>query len=403
MGYQLGMPSLKLSNTSKPSKHCGNFGAVTKEALEEREGRDLDINPELSHLNIIQGFRTSADLIAYSDAHVKELKDASGRAIRKDAVRMCGTICKPPAVYINKIIREQGEAAAEKFFDDFLKRFEKIVGKENVKSTVLHKDELGWHMHIFWEPMTEDGRLCAKEVHGLKFFAQMNREMPEYLRSCGWEIEDCNCYDCAEENYENEKARAEKEEENYRRTHGNGRSSAQYKAEAEAEKQQLVADVEVLKKEAEFEHTLAEHEKVRVKEASEKLQFLENEIEKAEASMQTVFKTKKEYDQELNRFDSLFENPDSLFQRQIQNHLQTIRKGTRQEIEDSFQRFLRPFKYLAKLFRNAFGFENKTNMPKPERRSPDVQRTLDETLWNATERSESNAAQVTQKEKEQEL
>lgn len=243
MGYQLGMPSLKLSNTSKPSKHCGNFGGVTREALEERDGRDLDINPELSHLNVIRGFQTAAELMAYSDAHVKELKDASGRAIRKDAVRMCATICKPPAVYIQKIIREQGEAAAEKFFDDFTKKFETVVGKENIKSTSLHKDELGWHLHIFWEPMTADGRLCAKEVHGLKFFAQMNREMPEYMRSCGWEIDDCNCYDCAEENYETEKERAKKQEEDYQRTHSHGKSSAQYKAEAEAERQRLLDEI----------------------------------------------------------------------------------------------------------------------------------------------------------------
>lgn len=43
--------------------------------------------------------------------------------------------------------------------------------------------------------MTEDGRLCAKEVCNLKFFSRLNKEMPIYLREQGFDIADCVAYD----------------------------------------------------------------------------------------------------------------------------------------------------------------------------------------------------------------
>ena len=45
------------------------------------------------------------------------------------------------------------------------------------------------------KPMTEDGRLCAKEVCNLKFFSRLNKEMPIYLREQGFDIADCVAYD----------------------------------------------------------------------------------------------------------------------------------------------------------------------------------------------------------------
>ena len=69
MGWTIGIPSLKLSSTNNKSKHCGNFYRVAAEALQERLGRDQDINHELSHLNIYYGFNTAEELVNYSNAH----------------------------------------------------------------------------------------------------------------------------------------------------------------------------------------------------------------------------------------------------------------------------------------------------------------------------------------------
>lgn len=227
MGWKIGAPSLKLNNAGMTSKHCGDFGAVAREALEEREGRDPDINKEMADRNRLEGFRTAKELQEYSEKHVAQLRDAKGRKLRKDAVVMCATILKPPAAMMNRLSQED----QARFLDDAHEAFADIVGRENVKSRADHYDELGAHSHVFWEPMTEDGRLCAKEVHNLQFFSRVNRELPQKLRERGWDIEDCECYDAAKEQYEEIQKK-------------NGRDSMTFKVEAEQKKAELQEQLE---------------------------------------------------------------------------------------------------------------------------------------------------------------
>lgn len=227
MGWKIGAPSLKLNNAGTVSKHCGDFGSVAMEALEERKGHDPDIDRERAELNHYEGFRTAAELMEYSKAHVEKLRDAKGRKLRSDAVVMCGTILKPPAAMMAQLSPED----QKQFLNDANEAFAEIVGKENIKSRADHFDEQGGHSHVFWEPMTKDGRLCAKEVHNLQFFGRVNRELPQKLRDKGWDIEDCECYDAAKEQYEQAMKQS-------------GRNSMTYKLEAEMKKQELIKDIE---------------------------------------------------------------------------------------------------------------------------------------------------------------
>lgn len=229
MGWTVGIPSLKLNNAGTKSKHCGNFQSVAAEALKERQGHDPDINPELAAKNRYIGFSTAAELVAYSSGRVAQLRDAKGRAVRKDAVVMCVTIFKPPAALMASLSEEQ----RERLLGDGVEKIRQIVGEKNVKAEAWHFDEQGDHVHVFWEPMTEDGRLCAKERHNLQFLSRLNREIPEHLRSKGWDIENCNAYDAAMD--ELEKAQ---------RRQRNGRSSAVYKVDAERQLQYIDAKIQ---------------------------------------------------------------------------------------------------------------------------------------------------------------
>ena len=229
MGWTIGIPSLKLNNAGTKSKHCGNFHSVAAEALQERQGHDPDINPELAAKNRYIGFSTAAELVAYSSGRVSQLRDAKGRSLRKDAVVMCVTIFKPPAALMASLSAEE----QDRLLDDGVEKIRQIVGEKNVKSEARHYDELGGHVHVFWEPMTEDGRLCARERHNLQFLSRLNREIPEHLRSKGWDIEDCNAYDAAMD--ELEKAQ---------RRQRNGRSSAVYKADAERQLSYINAKIQ---------------------------------------------------------------------------------------------------------------------------------------------------------------
>ena len=230
------MPSLKLNNAGNKSKHCGDFEAVAAEALMERKGHDPDINPELTPLNVYEGFKTAEELMRYSDKHCKGMYDSTGRGVRKDAVRMCVTVIKPPAAMMNKLSPE----AQKRFLDNAYEKLEEIVGRRNIKAKAYHFDEQGAHLHVFWEPITADGRLCAKEMHNLKFFSRLNKEMPEHLRNHGWDIDDCQAYDQAAEALKSEKQKSEERRKN-------GRHSSVYKAEAERDKNILDQRIDEMK------------------------------------------------------------------------------------------------------------------------------------------------------------
>lgn len=236
MGWNIGIPSLKLNNVGKKSKHCGSFAGVAMEALEERKGRDPDIDPELAHLNIYEGITSAKELMEYSQKHVQELSDqqreAGGRKIRDDAVVMCSTIIKPPAEMMAAMSRDD----QIRFLRDAAEKLSGIVGEGNVKSKAFHFDEQGGHLHVLWEPITEDGRLCAKELHNIKFFGRVNREMPEYLRSRGWDIDDCQAYDAAKEELEQDEDRGKQKKQS-------GRSSAVYKRDMEQQARAMKREV----------------------------------------------------------------------------------------------------------------------------------------------------------------
>ncbi|MDD6991766.1 MAG: plasmid recombination protein [Oscillospiraceae bacterium] len=170
------------------------------------------------------------------------------KKIRIDAVVMCATIIKPPKEFMSTLTQEQ----QQQFFIDAVEKFKSIVGSDNVKSVVVHYDELVPHAHIFWQPVTEDGRLCAKEMHNLHFLGTLNREMPKYLREKGWtQIDDCHAYDAEEA----QKLREEMGDDVYREYRRSqkakqGRDSKKYKddmdnAVAEAQQRLCCLDKEL--------------------------------------------------------------------------------------------------------------------------------------------------------------
>jgi len=287
MGWTIGLPSLKLNNAGGKSKHCGDFGSVAAEALQERQGRDPDIDPERADLNVYEGFQTAAELQEYSRQHVEQLRDAKGRKLRKDAVVMCATIIKPAEAYMATLTDEQ-QLQLLKDAGDCLRS---IIGQENEKARAFHCDEIAKHLHVFWEPMTADGRLCAKEVHNLQFFARLNKEMPEYLRSKGWDIEDCQAYDAAAQELMSDQEKAEKRRKR-------GRSSAVYKAEAEREAAALQQQVTALKG--------------TVEEITQEKENLQNELQEAQKATQEAEKALREVETKAAALNAAVQPPEVL-------------------------------------------------------------------------------------------
>lgn len=54
------------------------------------------------------------------------------------------------------------------FFEEALHFLEQHQSKETIISAVVHMDEKTPHMHLCFVPLTEDGRLSAKDIMGNK-------------------------------------------------------------------------------------------------------------------------------------------------------------------------------------------------------------------------------------------
>lgn len=104
------------------------------------------------------------------------------RKPRKDAVRMCDCVLTMPQS-LDPALRDEFFAAA---YEELSEKF----GEENVVSSWVHLDESQPHMHFAWVPVTDDGRLCAKEVVSRPVLQRLHTDLQVNLeRALGVPVE----------------------------------------------------------------------------------------------------------------------------------------------------------------------------------------------------------------------
>lgn len=112
---------------------------------------------------------------------------AAGCRTRKDSVRVVETLVTASPEFFKG--KKQAEIRA--YFEDALRFIEKHQSKETILSAVVHVDERTPHMHLCFVPLTEDKRLCAKEIIGNKkkltwwqdeFWKHMVKKYPDLER-----------------------------------------------------------------------------------------------------------------------------------------------------------------------------------------------------------------------------
>lgn len=107
------------------------------------------------------------------------------RAPRHDAVLMCGLIVSSDSLFFQNLDKGKQEL----FFKSAKEWLEKFVGPENVIAANVHLDEKTPHLHFCHVPVTNDGRLCAKDIYTKNRLKKMQSELPKYLQSLGFQIE----------------------------------------------------------------------------------------------------------------------------------------------------------------------------------------------------------------------
>ena len=139
----------------KKLSHMGNVAASLKHNF--REQNTPNANPALTHANNHIGANNT-------DAAMGRLRNLLPEKRRKDAV-----VC---VEYVLTASPDWYEKATPAQQDEFFKRsldwLKDKYGESNIVAASIHRDEKTPHMAAFIAPITEDGRLSAKEFIGNK-------------------------------------------------------------------------------------------------------------------------------------------------------------------------------------------------------------------------------------------
>lgn len=99
---------------------------------------------------------------------------AAGCRTRKDSTMFVDTLITASPDFFKGRKREEAKA----FFTEAVSFMERKIGKGNIFSAVVHMDEKTPHMHLCFTPITQDGRLSAKDILGNR--AQLSKWQDEF-------------------------------------------------------------------------------------------------------------------------------------------------------------------------------------------------------------------------------
>lgn len=211
---KVGIPVMKCSlnpsntvnkKTGKKSKTCP-VDLAWQEMNDERIGRDMDINHDMTSLNVWMEGNSSDDVIQIVQSKIDEInqikRENGKKALRKDAVSVVEIIEKPNIEYMSELNYEE----KVKFLNASHEIFKQLIREWNPNWTILesvqHHDEFGGlsaHNHNLIMLTTKDDKglptmNAFKEVN-LKFYSYINKNYPKMMRERGYEVEDVRTYD----------------------------------------------------------------------------------------------------------------------------------------------------------------------------------------------------------------
>lgn len=175
------------------------------------------------------------------------------KAVRKDAVHMCGLIVSSDSAFFEKLSPEE----TMRFFEESKAFLTEFVGAENVISAMVHMDEKTPHMHFLHVPVTKDGRLNANRIYTRESLKMLQTELPRHLQSRGFDLQ-----------------RGVEQEPGAKKKHLNTR---EFKQQQEA--------VNSLEKEAEAKSAVLERKQREESELTERLQSYERQAQDAEKEL----------------------------------------------------------------------------------------------------------------------
>ena len=131
------------------------------EAHNERTKEIYASNPEVDTERSKYNFHLVKPNGKYRAEAEKQIAEVGCRT-RTDSVRVVETLITASPEFF----KDKKKAQIKEYFEHALKFILKHVPQERILSAVIHVDEKTPHMHLSFVPITEDGRLSAKDIVG---------------------------------------------------------------------------------------------------------------------------------------------------------------------------------------------------------------------------------------------
>ena len=153
----------------------GDVGRIDKH--HERKKEEYKSNPDIDRSRSSLNYHLVAPTKSYRKMVLERIEAAGARRRKDSAVMQDGLITASPDWLKGKTEQEQRE-----FFDYAFQFVRKRYRDENILSAVVHLDEATPHLHFVFVPITEDGRLCSKEIMGgPKGMAMLQDDFYDYM------------------------------------------------------------------------------------------------------------------------------------------------------------------------------------------------------------------------------
>jgi DNA repair exonuclease SbcCD ATPase subunit len=152
---------------------------------EKESHTNPDIDGSKTHLNYDFVNQSNID---YNEKINKRIQEGvtTGKAIRKDAVKLASFLVTSDKEFFDRL----PEREEKRFFESAYEFFCEKYGEKNIAYATVHKDEKTPHMHVGFVPITEDGRLSAKDFFGKKQqLVKLQDEFHEHMREAGFDVE----------------------------------------------------------------------------------------------------------------------------------------------------------------------------------------------------------------------
>lgn len=148
-----------------------DLGGIQKENTRTATEYNNKVRPGMDILNVT--LRESNNWLRDIDNEIK----TAGARTRSNSVLALDTLYTASSEFFQGKTNEENDT----FFRDCLKFHERHFG--HIISAVIHYDETTPHLHVISVPLTQDGRLSARDVIGNK--AKMSKAQDEFFEQVG--------------------------------------------------------------------------------------------------------------------------------------------------------------------------------------------------------------------------